>query len=301
MRTERRIRVHSAQIGRRNHELKALDVSRRSAIPLVHVSAGHPFCAGRDPDLVARAVVAHGGAGRVRPMTIIVARSICIGAAHAPARVDRVVPVVIMIRGDAVPAAILRLERIVRPARAGIEIADNDAGALKAQSPDGRRVHIVHSPLHRGRGRRPIRGRREICNFRLLDPARRIIGIDPSDVAASGERFHDRAIGRGHDHVRGPEGLVAHAPNIQEAPEIGLRARRVLRQSVIDKPAAGILVFHAVSRAYVRLLGQEDDYGGELSIRRSRQHLGRDLRFNGSGRHSRARREGKSKSSDEQA
>ena len=89
-------------------------------ITLIHISAADPFRAGRNADLITGAVVANRSAGRVGAVAVIVARRHRVRAAGAAAGVNRVVPVVVVIGDDAIPAAILGLERVMGPAHAGI-------------------------------------------------------------------------------------------------------------------------------------------------------------------------------------
>ena len=58
---------------RREQEFKTFRVARRCAIALIHVATADPFRAGRDADLVSRAIVAYRRADSVRAMAAIVA------------------------------------------------------------------------------------------------------------------------------------------------------------------------------------------------------------------------------------
>ena len=117
-----RVRVVSSQIGRCNHELKALCVGGRRAVTLVHIATANPIRAGCNPHLIAGAVVAHGGPGRMRAMAIVVARSDCVRTAGATTGVNGIVPVEIVIGGNTIPAAILRLKRAMGPSHPGIQV-----------------------------------------------------------------------------------------------------------------------------------------------------------------------------------
>ena len=90
---------------RRKEKFHALDVSGRCAVALVHVTATDPLCAGRHPDLVARAVIADRGASGVGAVAIVVARERRIVTARiADAVMDGVMPVVIVIGGSVRPS-----------------------------------------------------------------------------------------------------------------------------------------------------------------------------------------------------
>ena len=67
---------------------------------------------------------------------------------------------------------------------------------------------------------------------------------------------------------------------LEKPPQIGLRPRRVFGQRVIEKPPAGILVFHGVSGTQVRpILGKNND-SGSLARAGFREHLPGDLGLN---------------------
>ena len=74
---------------------------------------------------------------------------------------DGVVPVVIVIDVHSVPATIVRLERVMRPANSGIRAGDNNTLSGETQCPHLGRVRVCDPRLDRGRLRR-----------RLLDTAR---------------------------------------------------------------------------------------------------------------------------------
>src|SRR5207248_7612825 len=101
------IGVLPAQVGRRDEELEALGIGGRTPGPLVHVAAPDPLRTRSDTDLVPGAVVADRRAGRVTPVTVVVARRDGVCSAAAAAAVDRVVPVVVVVDGGAVPAAVV--------------------------------------------------------------------------------------------------------------------------------------------------------------------------------------------------
>src|SRR4029453_9011573 len=112
-----RIRVAAIDSGRRKEPLHTLDVTRGSTGALVHVTATNPFCARRHADLVTSAVVADHRANGVSTMSVIVAREWRVVSAWVTGAImNRVMPVVIVIGVDSVPAAVVRLERVMRPA-----------------------------------------------------------------------------------------------------------------------------------------------------------------------------------------
>ena len=84
-------------------------------------------------------------------MSVVVARLDGVEAAATAARMNRVVPVEIMVGGDAVPATIFWFQCVVSPKHARVFVADDYTLASETQRPNCRRVNIHHSPL-RGRG-----------------------------------------------------------------------------------------------------------------------------------------------------
>ena len=113
-------------IGRKK-KFHALDVSGRCAVAFIHVTATDPLRARRHAYLITRPVVADRGAGRVRAVKEIIAWERRIVTARIPgAVVNGVVPVVIVIRVQSVPAAIMGLKRIMRPPHASIGAGHNN-------------------------------------------------------------------------------------------------------------------------------------------------------------------------------
>ena len=116
---------------------------RRCAVALVHVTATDPLRARRHSDLVTSAIVANHSANGMSAMPVVVARLRRIVTARvADAVVDRVMPVVIVIGVLSVPAAVMRLERIVRPALASVSSGYCNSLSPKAQCPHVRRVRV---------------------------------------------------------------------------------------------------------------------------------------------------------------
>ena len=137
----------SVQVCRSYEKLKTFGVGRRCAVALVHITATNPLRPGSDSNLVARAVVTGSAAGGVRAVAAVIARRLVVGATDAATGMDGVVPVVIVIGSSPIPAAVVRFQRNVRPAHAGVLVADDDALASEAQCPHLRRIHILHAPL----------------------------------------------------------------------------------------------------------------------------------------------------------
>jgi hypothetical protein len=81
-------------------------------------------------------------------MAIIIARERrIVTTGITSAIVNGIMPVVIVIGGDSIPAAIVRLERIMRPALAGISASNRDSLAPETQRPYIRRVRVSDARL----------------------------------------------------------------------------------------------------------------------------------------------------------
>src|SRR6185369_1428272 len=98
----------------RQEELHALQIAGGGAGSQIHVAAADPPGARRHADLVG-AVKADDGAHGVGAVALVIARLRIVVAAGAGPGMDRVVPVVVMARRGAVPAAVGALERRVGP------------------------------------------------------------------------------------------------------------------------------------------------------------------------------------------
>jgi hypothetical protein len=131
---------------RRKEEFHALDVSGRCPVALVHVTATNPLCAGCHANLITRAVIADCSAGGVGSVEEIIARLLgIIAAGVANAVVNGIMPVVIMVRVHTVPAAVMRLQRIMCPALASVRARHNNVLAGVTERPDLRRMSVLDS------------------------------------------------------------------------------------------------------------------------------------------------------------
>ena len=82
--------------------------------------------------MVASTIITHGGAEGVGAMPKVIARLGRVGTANTAPGVDTVVPVIIVIHGRAIPAPVVRLDRIVVPTEACVSSCYHDALASKA-------------------------------------------------------------------------------------------------------------------------------------------------------------------------
>ena len=96
----------------------------------IDATASDPLCAGRHPDLVAHAVVTDRRASGVAAVAVVIARERRIVTARvADTVMDGVMPVVIVIGVLSVPAAVVRLKRVMRPANTGVCAANDNISA----------------------------------------------------------------------------------------------------------------------------------------------------------------------------
>ena len=120
----------------RKEKFHALDVSRRCAVALVHVAATNPFCAGGHPDLVASAVIADRGACCMSAMR----------NRHRKGKANQVPQTLPPLyewsrascnrdRRYSVPAAVMRLERVMCPPNTGVGARNDDVLAGEARAP----------------------------------------------------------------------------------------------------------------------------------------------------------------------
>ena len=139
----KRIALAAAYRVRRKKPFHALEVSGRCAVALIHVTATDPFRARRHPDLIAHVVIPNRSPDRMRAMTVVVARERrIIAAGISNAVVNGVMPVVVVIGCDSIPAAVMRLQRVVCPTLTGISAANRNSLASEPQRPDIRRVRV---------------------------------------------------------------------------------------------------------------------------------------------------------------
>ena len=143
VRSFKRVALAAAYRVRRKEPFHALEVSGRCAVALIHVTTADPFREGRHPNLIAHVVIANRSPDRMRAMTNIIARKRRIIAARiSNAVVDGVMPVVIVIGRDSIPAAVVRLQRVVCPTLTSICAANRNSLASEPQRPDIRRVRV---------------------------------------------------------------------------------------------------------------------------------------------------------------
>src|SRR5207245_1513153 len=106
----------------------------------------------------------------------------------------------------AVPSAVMRLNRVLRPAHSRILVPDDNSLPGKAKGPDRGSVDVLYSEFH---SVRTLISRRIPGNSGIFDSANGLIGIDAGNVGARSDEFHQTPIGVGDNHVGRPERLIA--------------------------------------------------------------------------------------------
>ncbi len=172
MRAKRRVRVVAREIGRRDHELETLRISSWRSVADVHIAAADPLCTRSYSDLISGAIIANDRPDCVSSVAIIIARSGRIRTANSAAGIDRVKPIVIMVRRRSVPAAILRLENVMCPSNAGVEPADDDSLPCESHRPYLWSIYVCNAPFNNVGSIRPGGGGRVLRDPFVFDPFR---------------------------------------------------------------------------------------------------------------------------------
>src|SRR5262249_55345587 len=119
-------------------------------VTLVHVPATDPLCAGCHPNLITHAIITDCGAAGMRAMEEIIARKWrIISARITHAIMDRIVPVIIVIGVHSVPPTVMRFERVMGPANAGVCAGYNNVLSCKTQCPYLWRMRVIDARFDR--------------------------------------------------------------------------------------------------------------------------------------------------------
>ena len=139
------------RVGARNHCMHSMYLA---GVPMPASMLRQPihFAPGAMPIWLPMSVVTDHRARGVRAVSLVVARERRI----VPARVtdavmNGVVPVVIVIGVLSVPAAVVRLERVMRPAHAGVRAGDDNVLSGKPERPYLRRMRVIDARFDRCR------------------------------------------------------------------------------------------------------------------------------------------------------
>ena len=256
----KRVALTAAYRVRRKKPFHALEVSGRCAVTLVHVTATDPLRSGRHADLVAHAVIANCGAYRMRAMTNVVARKRRIVAAWiADAVVDGIMPVVIVIGRDSVPAAVVRLQRVMRPALAGISAANRNSLTPEAQRPHIRCVRVSDARLNRLR----------FCGCEEASTSAFGCGKDISNVWIA---FHSRHILTGRQRF-GDLAAALHQNRVHnvEGTMLDRRAHATIAESVLVLPGSYSAAPRTRSDPFQLLWAEPMPHSGRLGQRARRK------------------------------
>ena len=182
--------------------------------------------------------------------------------------VNRVPPVVVVVGVGAVPAAVVRLEGVVRPPHAGVLVADHDPGPLEAQGPHVGRFDLVDARLDR-------LGRVALTSLGT-EPIRPGVGLDLAHIGASCQRFDVSPITVGKDDVCHVVRSIRDVSRLEHRADRSLGAGGVPLERSVDVPAAGIFL-HPIGLRQVGLIVQQDRERGLFAVGRVAQHTVRDL------------------------
>ncbi len=180
----------------------------------------------------------------------------------------RVPPVVVMIGGGAIPAAIVGLDRRVVPLHAGVRRAHHHALAGIAQRPHIVGVHALDVPLHRIGGWRCrfLRGRQLHTHAR--------VGGNAAHLRPR-RQLQDQVLPALHpEHIDAEEALVGDTPALQIGFDARLSALGQAGQRVIDIAALFQFGGELIGRAHVRLFRHDDEKFRRLTVRSGGQNLG---------------------------
>ena len=212
VRSFKRIALAAANRVRRKEPFHALEVSGRCAVALIHVTTSDPFREGRHPNLITHAVIANCSPDRMRAMTKVVARKRRIIAARiSNAVVNGVMPVVVVIGCDSIPAAVLRLQRVVCPTLTSICAANCNSLASESQRPDIRRVRVGDVRFNRLRSLRLATAASAIASGSGSNILNLRIAFDSGHIGTRCQCFGDLATAFDQNRVHNVKGAMLDA------------------------------------------------------------------------------------------
>src|SRR5262249_12940068 len=250
---------------RRQEPLHALDVPGRCAVALIHVAAPDPLRAGCHPDLVTRAVIADRSAGSMTAVEVIIARLLRIVAARiAGAVVDGIVPVVVVISVDSIPTAVMRLERVMRPANTGIRTGNHNVLAGVPKSPNLWSVRVLNSRFDCGW---PVRfGRTLDWPWLWQLVVNNWVAFNASHARPSRQRLGKFAVTFQQNHVDDVERLILNVAVAQPLQNGRLRDLALAQQRFIHVAAFFSLGRQTGRAAQISLIGKYDEEFSLLTI-----------------------------------
>ena len=174
-----------------------------------------------------------------------------------------------------VPATVVRLERIMRPANASVGASNNDSLAGVEERPNIGRMSVAYSRFDRSR---PLRLRRSFDRAllrQIVFNAR--ITFNPGDVRPRGELIDDFTAAFHQDCVNDVERTVLDGAVAQELQNSVLRCLRLGLQSLEYESTLFSLAREIRGRANVGLISEDDQKFCLLSIGSVFDHPWRDL------------------------
>ena len=123
---------------------------------------------------------------------------------------NAVMPAKIVIRVDSVPAAVMRLERVMCPPNTGIRTGNHDSLSLEPERPNIRRVRVSDPRLDRRRRRRAAGPQRRLLDRTSLRKVivNKRIACNARHVRASRQRVGDLSSAFHKDGINDIERLM---------------------------------------------------------------------------------------------
>ena len=185
-------------------------------------------------------------------------------------------PVVIVIGVLSIPAAVVRLERVMRPPNTGIGARNDDILSSETERPDVRCVGVSDSRLdgrRRGRLQRPFQSRPRFRE-RILNAR---VALDAGHVRPSGQRLRNLPAGLHKNCVNDIEGTMLDAAFTQPLQDRPLRGLAFVQQGVIHVASLLSLRLQGGGLAQVGLISQHNEKFRLLAIGGVIDHPWRDL------------------------
>jgi hypothetical protein len=219
--------------------------------------------------LIAATIITDRGAGGVGAVEEIIARLLRIVPTRvANAVVNGVVPVEIVIRIDPVPATVVGLQRVMRPANTRIGAGNDDRFSFEPKRPNIGSVRIGNSRLDRfrrtGRARlqrrlldRP-RLRKVIVNYR--------VACDVRHIRAGRQCLGELPVAFHQNSVHDIERLILNVAFAQPLQNWSLCTLRFFQKGLVNEPAFLGFCGQIASRAEIGLVSEHDKKFGLLPI-----------------------------------
>src|SRR6266481_3628927 len=181
---------------------------------------------------------------------------------------DGIVPVKIVIGVCSVPASVMGLERVMRPANAGVRAGNNDRLPSKSERPDIRRVRVLDSRLdgRRSAGSPGLQRRlvdRALLRKLIMNPW---VALDTRYLRASSQRVGDFWSALHQNGVNDIKGAMLDVAVAQPLQDRFLCAVRLVQKGLVNVSALLCLCGQTSRTAKVGLIGKHDEKFGPLSV-----------------------------------